>query len=76
MVNPGRSAQGESRGKPCADFCGTSFPFADYLCKPNPKYKSTVGAGKDNEGVAANGQRTKGAIRDVGYSNAKKNEIA
>jgi phosphate transport system substrate-binding protein len=72
-----------------ADGSGTTFNWTDYLSTVSPEWLATVGrgaavkwpaassiGGKGNEGVAANVQRTHGAIGYVEYAYAKKNNIA
>ena len=72
-----------------ADGSGTTFNWTDYLSSVSKDWLDTVGrgaavkwpaassiGGKGNEGVAANVQRTHGAIGYVEYAYAKKNNIA
>jgi len=72
-----------------ADGSGTTFNWTDYLSTVSKDWLDTVGrgaavkwpaaasiGGKGNEGVAANVQRTRGAIGYVEYAYAKKNNIA
>ena len=72
-----------------ADGSGTTFNWTDYLSTVSKEWLDTVGrgaavkwpaatsiGGKGNEGVAANVQRTRGAIGYVEYAYAKKNNIA
>ena len=72
-----------------ADGSGTTFNWTDYLTTVSKDWADTVGrgaavkwpaatsiGGKGNEGVAANVQRTRGAIGYVEYAYAKKNNIA
>ena len=72
-----------------ADGSGTTFNWTDYLSTVSKDWLDTVGrgaavkwpaassiGGKGNEGVAANVQRTHGAIGYVEYAYAKKNNIA
>jgi phosphate transport system substrate-binding protein len=72
-----------------ADGSGTTFNWTDYLSTVSKDWADTVGkgaavkwpaptsiGGKGNEGVAANVQRTVGAIGYVEYAYAKKNNIA
>lgn len=71
-----------------ADGSGTTFNFTDYLSVISKEWADTVGkgasvkwpaptsiGGRGNEGVAANVQRTRGAIGYVEYAYAKKNNI-
>jgi phosphate transport system substrate-binding protein len=71
-----------------ADGSGTTFNWTDYLTAVSKEWADTVGrgaavkwpaassvGGRGNEGVAANVQRTRGAIGYVEYSYAKKNNI-
>jgi phosphate transport system substrate-binding protein len=71
-----------------ADGSGTTFNFTDYLTVVSKEWADTVGkaaavkwpaptsiGGRGNEGVAANVQRTRGAIGYVEYAYAKKNNI-
>lgn len=71
-----------------ADGSGTTFNFTDYLSTISKEWADTVGkgaavkwpaptsiGGRGNEGVAANVQRTRGAIGYVEYAYAKKNNI-
>ena len=72
-----------------ADGSGTTFNWTDYLATVSKEWLDTVGrgaavkwpaptsvGGKGNEGVAANVDRTKGALGYVEYAYAKKNDIA
>ena len=72
-----------------ADGSGTTFNWTDYLTTVSKDWADTVGrgaavkwpaptsiGGKGNEGVAANVQRTRGALGYVEYAYAKKNNIA
>lgn len=71
-----------------ADGSGTTFNWTDYLSAVSKEWADTVGkgaavkwpaptsiGGRGNEGVAANVQRTRGAIGYVEYAYAKKNNI-
>jgi phosphate transport system substrate-binding protein len=71
-----------------ADGSGSTFAFTEYLSTVNKEWADTVGkaasvkwpapssiGGRGNEGVAANVQRTRGAIGYVEYAYAKKNNI-
>lgn len=71
-----------------ADGSGTTFNWTDYLSVVSKEWADTVGkgaavkwpaptsiGGRGNEGVAANVQRTRGAIGYVEYAYAKKNNI-
>lgn len=71
-----------------ADGSGTTFNWTDYLSVVSKDWADTVGkgasvkwpaptsiGGRGNEGVAANVQRTRGAIGYVEYAYAKKNNI-
>ena len=72
-----------------ADGSGTTFNWTDYLATVSKDWLDTVGrgaavkwpaptsvGGKGNEGVAANVDRTKGALGYVEYAYAKKNDIS
>lgn len=72
-----------------ADGSGTTFNWTDYLSTVSKEWLDTVGrgaavkwpaptsvGGKGNEGVAANVDRTRGALGYVEYAYAKKNDIA
>lgn len=71
-----------------ADGSGTTFNWTDYLSSVSKEWADTVGknaavkwpaptsvGGKGNEGVAANVNRTKGALGYVEYAYAKRNNI-
>jgi phosphate transport system substrate-binding protein len=71
-----------------ADGSGTTFNWTDYLSSVSKEWADTVGknaavkwpaptsvGGKGNEGVAANVNRTKGALGYVEYAYAKRNKI-
>jgi phosphate transport system substrate-binding protein len=71
-----------------ADGSGTTFNWTDYLTSVSPLWASNVGkgaavkwpaassiGGKGNEGVAANVNRTKGALGYVEYAYVKKNNM-
>jgi phosphate transport system substrate-binding protein len=71
-----------------ADGSGTTFNWTDYLSAVSKDWADSVGkgaavkwpaptsiGGRGNEGVAANVQRTRGAIGYVEYAYAKKNNI-
>ncbi|MFM8623394.1 MAG: phosphate ABC transporter substrate-binding protein PstS [Betaproteobacteria bacterium] len=71
-----------------ADGSGTTFNWTDYLSEVSKDWSDTVGkgaavkwpaptsvGGKGNEGVAANVNRTRGALGYVEYAYAKRNKI-
>jgi len=69
-----------------SDGSGTTFNWADYLCKVSPAWKSKVGegtsvqwptgiGGKGNEGVAAYVGRIKGSIGYVEYAYVIQNKM-
>lgn len=69
-----------------SDGSGTTFNFADYLCKVSPTWKRQVGrgtsikwpagvGGKGNAGVAAYVERIKGAIGYVEYAYVVQNKM-
>jgi phosphate transport system substrate-binding protein len=69
-----------------SDGSGTTFNWADYLCKVSPAWKSKVGegtsikwptgvGGKGNEGVAAYVSRIKGAVGYVEYAYVVQNKM-
>jgi phosphate transport system substrate-binding protein len=70
-----------------SDGSGTTFPFANYLSKVSPEWKSKVGAdtsvawptgvgGKGNEGVSSYVQRIPGSIGYVEYAYILENHMS
>jgi len=88
-LNPGKTFPNQSiTVVHRADGSGTTFNWTDYLSTVSKEWADTVGkgaavkwpaptsiGGRGNEGVAANVQRTRGAIGYVEYAYAKKNNI-